>query len=33
MTVRDLREVKYGGLEAEVEVSKDEEKGVATLKI
>ena len=33
MTVRDVHEVKYRGIEAEVEVSKDEEKGVATLKV
>ena len=33
MTVRDVRDIKFGGIEAEVEVSKKEEKGVATLKI
>ena len=33
MVVRDVRDVKYDGREAEIEVSKGEEKAVATLKI
>ena len=33
MVVKDVRVVKYEGIEAEVEVSKGAEKGVATLKI
>ena len=33
MVVRDVRGGKYDGIEAEIEVSKGEEKGVATIKI
>ena len=33
IVVRDFKKVKFGGLEAEVEISKGENKGVATLKI
>ena len=33
IVVRDFRKVKFGGLEAEVEISKGENKGVATLKV
>ena len=33
MIVKDIRDIKYDGIEAEIEISKGAEKGVATLRI